>query len=122
MMWEMSVKSWINHPSAEDATVQRAGPVVVHGVAFGGTRAVRRVEVSVNGGRSWEEARLVGPDLGPYAWRPFATAMTLPAGRHLLASRATDVAGNTQPADRVENQRGYANTSWRDHAVMLSVT
>ena len=121
-MWEMGVKSWINHPSAEGATVRRAGPVVVHGVAFGGTRAVRRVEVSVNGGRSWEEARLVGPDLGPYAWRPFAVAMTLPAGRHLLASRATDVAGNTQPAERVENQRGYANTSWRDHAVMLTLS
>ncbi len=119
-MWEMSVKSWINHPAGTENLT--AGSVVVHGVAFGGTRAVRRVELSVDGGRSWQEAPLVGPDLGRYAWRQFALPVTLQAGTHVLASRATDEAGNTQPAERVDNHRAYGNTSWRDHAVTLTVT
>ena len=119
-MWEMSVKSWINHPlSGRDI---RAGSVVVHGVAFGGTRPVRRVELSLNGGRSWREAPLVGPDLGPYAWRQFALQVTLQPGSYVLASRATDVAGDTQPEARIENHRAYGNTSWRDHAVTLTVS
>ena len=117
-MWEMSVKSWINHPAAEGAL--RAGPVVVDGVAFGGTRAVRRVEVSIDGGRSWRNAPLIGPDLGSYAWRQFAVSVNLESGSHTLMSRATDDAGDIQPEARLENERGYGNTSWRDHAVTVT--
>lgn len=119
-MWEMSVKSWINHP-AGNVVLSTGSPIIVSGVAFGGTRSVRRVEVSTDGGESWREAPLIGPDLGPYAWRQFALPVTLGAGAHRIASRATDVAGNTQPAERVENHRGYGNTSWRDHAVAVTV-
>jgi sulfite oxidase len=38
-----------------------------------------------------------------------------------LVSRATDMAGNLQPEQRVENVSGYNNTSWLDHAVSLKV-
>jgi sulfite dehydrogenase len=117
--WEMGVKSWINHPAGEAPV--RAGRVVVNGVAFGGMREVRRVEVSIDGGRSWRDAPLVGPDLGKYAWRHFALPVELPRGSHTLVSRATDAAGNVQPEARVDNESGYANTSWRDHAVTVNV-
>ncbi len=117
---EMSVKSWINAPSGDgDALV--AGPVQIHGVAFGGTHAVQRVEVSTDGGKTWRDARLVGPDLGRYAWRQFAFTTRLSAGAHTLVSRATDAAGNVQPEARVENAGGYNNASWLDHAVKVSV-
>ena len=119
-VWEMNVKSWINGPLAEGGPV-KAGLVQIHGVAFGGTRAIERVEISVDGGDSWHTARLVGPDLGRFAWRQFALAVKLPAGTYQVASRAVDVAGNVQPADRVENAHGYNNNSWRDHAVKLVV-
>jgi DMSO/TMAO reductase YedYZ molybdopterin-dependent catalytic subunit len=118
-MWEMSVKSWVNHPST-DRPLQ-PGRVVVDGVAFGGMRGVRRVELSVDGGRTWQNAPFIGPDLGPYAWRHFAMPVTLTRGTHTLVSRAIDDAGNVQPADRPENHRGYSNTSWRDHAVSVRV-
>ncbi|WKB53110.1 sulfite oxidase [Eleftheria terrae] len=117
---EMSVKSWINSPHADGAPLT-AGMVQIHGVAFGGTEAVKRVEVSTDGGKTWREARFVGPDLGKFAWRQFALTAELPAGTHLLASRATDAAGNVQPEARVENVGGYNNTSWRDHAVQVTV-
>ena len=117
---EMSVKSWINSP-APDAGNVKSGLVQIHGVAFGGLNAVKRVEVSLDGGKSWGEARFVGPDLGRFAWRQFALAAKLPAGNHTLASRATDAAGNVQPEQRMGNAGGYNNTSWADHAVKVTV-
>jgi len=117
---EMSVKSWINSPVPEDGT-QAAGTVQIHGVAFGGLHGIKGVEVSLDGGKTWRAARLVGPDMGKYAWRQFVLQATLPKGKHVLASRATDDRGNVQPETRGENQSGYNNTSWADHAVTITV-
>ncbi|AZG10720.1 sulfite oxidase [Pigmentiphaga sp. H8] len=117
---EMSVKSWINSPVPEDGT-QAAGTVQIHGVAFGGLNGIKGVEVSLDGGKTWRAARLVGPDMGKYAWRQFVLQATLPKGKHVLASRATDDRGNVQPETRGENQSGYNNTSWADHAVTITV-
>ena len=116
---EMAVKSWINSPLPEDGAL-KAGTAQIQGVAFGGMHSVKGVEVSIDGGKTWQTARLVGPDLGKYAWRQFVLQAKLPAGSHTLASRATDTAGNVQPETRVENKSGYNNTSWADHAVTVS--
>lgn len=121
---EMTVKSWINSPapaSSAEAAGVKAGLVQVQGVAFGGLNGVKRVEVSLNDGKTWSDARFVGPDLGRYAWRQFVLAVNLPAGSYTLASRATDTAGNVQPEQRQENAGGYNNTSWSDHAVKVTV-
>lgn len=120
-VWEMSTKSWINSPSPESGPVP-AGVVQIKGVAFGGMNAVKSVEVSVDGGKSWQGAKFVGPDLGRYAWRQFVVAIKLPAGSHTLASRATDTEGNRQAEERLENTAGYNNASWRDHALQITVT
>lgn len=117
---EMNVKSWINSPNPELGTWP-SGNTVIQGVAFGGTHAVKRVEVSADGGKTWRDARFVGPDLGRFAWRQFAVQMNLPAGTHTLVSRATDAAGNVQPEQRVENVGGYNNNSWADHALKVTV-
>ncbi len=117
---EMNVKSWINAPIPDDGPL-KAGAVQIHGVAFGGLHAVKGVEVSVDGGKTWKAARIVGPDLGKYAWRQFVLQARLPVGDHVLASHATDVAGNVQPEARLENKSGYNNTSWADHAVKVTV-
>lgn len=117
---EMTVKSWINSPLPDNGPL-KAGLAQINGVAFGGMNAVKGVEVSVDGGKTWQAARLVGPDLGKYAWRQFVLAARLPAGNFTLASRATDSKGNVQPESRGENQSGYNNTSWADHAVKVTV-
>jgi DMSO/TMAO reductase YedYZ molybdopterin-dependent catalytic subunit len=119
-VWQMDVKSWINAPAPEAAPV-RAGQVQIHGVAMGGMHAVRRVEVSTDGGERWTEARLVGPDLGRYAWRQFVLPARLAAGEHLIASRATDVNGNVQVETTPENTGGYLNSGWRAHALRITV-
>jgi hypothetical protein len=79
------------------------------------------VEVSIDGGKTWQAARLVGPDLGKYAWRQFVFSADLKPGTYTLASRATDAKGTAQPQQRVENQDGYNNNSWLDHAVQVTV-
>lgn len=117
---EMSVKSWINSPNTDDGAL-KPGMAQISGVAFGGMTSVKGVEVSIDGGKTWQAARLVGPDLGKYAWRQFVLQARLPAGKYVLASRATDMAGNVQPENRIENQSGYNNTSWADHAVKVTV-
>lgn len=117
---EMTVKSWINSPSP-DKDPLKAGMAQIHGVAFGGLHGIKNVDVSIDGGKTWQGARFVGPDLGKYAWRQFVLQVRLAAGSYTLASRATDTAGNVQPEIRQENQGGYNNTSWADHAVKVTV-
>lgn len=119
-VWENPVKSWINYPSEPEQTL-KAGRVQIRGVAMGGVSEVEKIEVSIDGGKAWKEARFVGPDLGKYAWREFVLEADLPAGTHQLASRATNAKGDAQPEERIENNRGYINNSWRDHMVTVKV-
>jgi DMSO/TMAO reductase YedYZ molybdopterin-dependent catalytic subunit len=119
-VWEMDVKSWINLPSP-DAGPVKAGSVLIEGVAFGGTTGVKRIEVSTDGGQTWRDGHFVGPDLGKYAWRQFVFPVRLQPGQYLIACRATDVNGRVQPEDRPENDDGYNNNSWRDHALSITV-
>ena len=117
-MYEMSVKSWITGPLMDAAT----GKVQIHGVAMGGVSDLEKVEVSTDGGESWTEAEFLGPDMGPYAWRPFVLITELAAGTHTLASRATAQDGLSQPEEFPPNERGYGNNGWRVHAVDVTVS
>jgi sulfite dehydrogenase len=117
---EMNIKSWINSPFTDSGPV-KPGKVQIQGVAFGGLHAVKGVEVSINGGKTWQQARFVGPDLGKYAWRQFVLETLLGSGSYTLASRATDTAGKSQPETRGENLSGYNNNSWADHAFKITV-
>ena len=117
--WEMTVKSWITRPTDETGTA-KAGNVQIVGVAMGGTKKVRSVKVSINGGQNWKKAKFVGPDLGKYAWRQFVFEANLAPGSYNLASKAS-AGGKTQPELRYENRRGYAHNGWKDHSVNIKV-
>ena len=115
--WEMPVKSWVTRPTDETGTV-KAGNVQIVGVAMGGTKKVRSVKVSIDGGQSWKKAKFVGPDLGKYAWRQFVFEANLAPGSYNLASKAS-AGGKTQPELRYENRRGYAHNGWKDHSANI---
>ncbi|HLU20805.1 MAG TPA: sulfite oxidase [Pusillimonas sp.] len=119
-VWGMPPKSWINIPSDPEQPV-KAGKVAISGVAMGGMSEAEKIEVSLNGGKDWKEAEFIGPDLGKYAWRNFVLVADLKPGEYELASRVTNDDGETQPENRVENNRGYLNNSWRDHMVKVKV-
>ena len=100
------VKSIITSP-AEGATLMPGQPATISGFAWSGEYAIRTVDVSIDGGRSWANARL-GNDRAPYAWRQF----TLPwrpsdEGSRVLLSRATDDRGRRQPLAADWNPGGY---------------
>jgi sulfite oxidase len=107
------------------------GSVRVAGYAWsGGGRAVARVDVSADGGRTWAPAELSAPaDNKPgRAWAAslYSIELPLPAGVKAgdtleLAVKATDEAYNTQPATpgEVWNVRGLMNNSWHRVAVKV---
>jgi hypothetical protein len=80
-------------------------------VAWAGEADVTRVEVSTDGGSSWQPAEL-GKDRARYAWRLFQYQWKAPKpGDYVILSRATDNQGRTQPATPVWNPSGYLNNA-----------
>lgn len=119
-MYRMPVKSWLNGPGADDMPVLQ-GQVTLYGVAFSGERGIEKVEVSADDGQTWQQAELIGPDLGPNAWRSFVMPMELSTGQHRLVTRATDTEGDTQPRNAIPNHRGYGHNGWYDHGLEITV-
>ena len=102
---EIQVKSEIARPEFHEVvpanTVYR-----VHGAAWTGESEISRVEVSTNGGASWQPARLADKSRR-HAWRLWEYSWRTPANRTrvTLMSRATDKTGRTQPLMH-DRQRG----------------
>jgi sulfane dehydrogenase subunit SoxC len=86
-----------------------AGRCELVGRAWSGWGHVVRVEVSVDGGRTWSDADLGPEPAAPSSWRSWSFAWTATPGEHELLARATDEAGNVQPADPPWNYGGFMN-------------
>jgi sulfane dehydrogenase subunit SoxC len=86
------------------------GPTTLTGRAWSGYGPIERVELSTDGGVTFTAADLERP-LGPNAWRGWTYAWEAEPGDHVLSSRATDAAGNTQPLEPPWNLKGYANNA-----------
>jgi hypothetical protein len=95
------------------------GPVGVTGRAWSGYGPIERVEVSTDGGASFADARL-DESLGEAAWRGWRFDWEAEAGEHVVCSRATDAAGNTQPLVAPWNLKGYANNAVERIAVTVA--
>ncbi len=107
----MQVRSVITTPVPGQTLAP--GPVVVRGKAWSGAAEVVKVEVTVDGGDIWQEARLL-PAASPHAWRSWEFVWNaVEPGRHVLRSRATDALGNTQPDMPRWNRYGYGNNAIR---------
>jgi sulfite oxidase len=98
-----------------------SGRVQIYGVAFGGVNPVDKVEVSTDGGETWQEASFTGPDLGRFGWRVFVLPADLAPGTYTITSRATDSEGNVQEQSTEENHRGYDYSGWDRLAVDVTV-
>ncbi len=91
---DLDVHSIIVAPAEADALTP--GPQTVEGWAWS-AGPVRRVEVSSDGGATWQEARLE-PRRQGYVWQRFTLAWTPRAlGSYRLECRATDEQGRSQP-------------------------
>ncbi len=85
-----------------------AGPVTLKGRAWAGRASIARVEVSVDDGATWADAKLE-PKGSPYAWRGWSFAWAAAPGRHTLSVRATDDTGDVQPTEQSWTVAGLGN-------------
>jgi sulfite oxidase len=104
-----------------DGADVEAGAVTVRGWAMGSAnRPLVSVEVSSDGGSAWRQARITVPGT-EWTWSFWEAVIPLDPGPHVLAVRATDRAGVTQPAELSEtwNVKGYANNAWHRVAIVV---
>lgn len=90
---KLSVKSLITSPAAGSRL--SPGAHTICGYAWSGGYGVALVEISVDGGKSWQKATL-REDQGPRAWRGFTWCWQAASGTYTLIARAADQAGTTQ--------------------------
>jgi DMSO/TMAO reductase YedYZ molybdopterin-dependent catalytic subunit len=101
----MMPKSEIIRPRAGD--VLGLGGNRLFGVAWAGEDSVSRVEVSTNGGATWSDATLMGPQ-APYSWTLWEYLWEAESpGEHTVLVRATSSRGRVQPADHDALHGGY---------------
>ena len=86
------------------------GAHLLEGRAWSGWGEVTRVEVTIDGGTTWQVAELEAA-AGRFAWRRWTFPWTAETGLHVISARATDATGRTQPAEPPWNRGGFANTS-----------
>ncbi|KAG8634904.1 sulfite oxidase isoform X1 [Manihot esculenta] len=117
--------------SLEDVTAVKPGKVKVSGyAASGGGRGIERIDVSVDGGKTWVEASrhqktgvpCIAEDTSSdkWAWVLFEVTVDVPHSTEIVA-KAVDSAANVQPENVLDiwNLRGILNTSW--HRVKVQV-
>ncbi len=101
----MPVKSEIIRPQPGETL--GVGTNRVFGVAWAGQEAVARVEVSTDGGGSWTDAELLGPQ-SPYSWMLWEHLWEVAEpGRYVLLARAVSASGRVQPASHDPLLGGY---------------
>ena len=103
--YEMFPKSVITFPSGGHRLSSR-GFYEISGLAWSGSSAIRRVEVSTDGGRTWKDAELQEPVL-PKAHTRFRLPWNWGGEEAVLQSRCTDENGDVQAAvDEVSKNWG----------------
>lgn len=82
------------------------GPHLLRGRSWSGRGKIAKVDVSVNGGATWQPARVREPNI-PQAWARWDLDWNPQPGTYGLVARATDDHGNAQPASPPWNDQGY---------------
>ncbi|HXE52509.1 MAG TPA: molybdopterin-dependent oxidoreductase [Tepidisphaeraceae bacterium] len=103
---KMFVRSLIVRPEPGER-VAAGQAFEIQGVAFDGGSGISKVEVSTDGGKSWDAAKL-GDDLGKYSFRRWRFDWSPTPGSHQIQVRATSNDGQTQSEKPKWNRSGYA--------------
>jgi DMSO/TMAO reductase YedYZ molybdopterin-dependent catalytic subunit len=113
------VKTTSRIDAPQDGDIVKLGPLEVGGVAFAGTRGIRKVEYSTDGGSSWKEAPF-DPPLSKLTWVVWRATWTPAAeGAYRLSVRATDGSGVLQSNGSAPS---YPDGASGYHTVQVSVS
>ena len=96
-----------------------AGRQRVRGVAWSPAGRIAKVEYSLDRGVTWRTASLREPNI-PRAWVRWDFEWDAPRGEHVILTRATDEAGNSQPGSVPWNRQGYGYNVPVPHPVRVT--
>jgi sulfane dehydrogenase subunit SoxC len=104
----MDAKSVVTNPSPE-APLLVKGRNIISGLAWSGRGVIKRVDVTLDGGKNWQEARIDGPVLDKSLTR-FYVDFNWQGEELMIQSRAHDETGYVQPTkDELRKVRGVNN-------------
>ena len=104
--WVMDAKSVITNPSPQAPILHSKGPTILSGVAWSGRGTIPRVDVTIDGGKNWNMARMSGPSFDKSMHR-FYYEFDWNGSDLLVQSRAHDSTGYVQPTkDELRSIRG----------------
>ncbi len=112
---EQSIKSALALPWPAQLP---AGAHLIHGFAHS-PDPLAKVEWSTNSGATWTPATLHSPN-GRHSWARFEFSWSPNAGDYTVMTRATDVAGNTQPDSVPFNEKGYLFNQPLPHPITVN--
>lgn len=95
--YDFGPKSVITYPSGTHQLPGK-GTYVITGLAWSGGGAAKRVEVSVDGGKTYKDAGIVGPAL-PKAFARFQMPWKWDGEEAIIQSRCTDDRDQVQPSE-----------------------
>ncbi len=95
------------------------GTLPIAGIAFAGDRGISKVEVSTDGGNTWNDATIKKPR-SPYSWVLWAYEWTPDTkGNHTIVVRATDGNGQLQDPAAVQS---FPDGASGYHSIQVTVT
>ena len=89
------------------------------GRSWSGEAEIERVEASMDGGSTWQRAKLSDPNTSK-AWVQWFVDWEAQPSRYGLQARATDRAGNTQPSSVPFNEKGYLYNAVVEHPITVA--
>ena len=109
------VKSVITSPSGGQILLDK-GFHTITGLAWSGRGKIRRVDVSIDGGRNWKPARLEGPVLSKCLSR-FNADFVWDGKPAIFQSRAVDETGQIQPTYSALRQVRASRSIYHNNAI-----
>jgi DMSO/TMAO reductase YedYZ molybdopterin-dependent catalytic subunit len=115
LLTEQQVKSAFELPWQAQVV---AGRYLLNGRSWSGHHRIERVDVSVDGGTTWQRATLDSHNPAR-AWVRWSVVWDARPGPQILMARATDKRGNTQPFTVPFNTLGYQFWAVVQHPVTV---
>lgn len=116
---QIKVMSRIDMPRDGDTISQNS--YEISGIAFAGEHPINMVEVSADGGKTWNDA-ITKPVLSRFAWTLWNYNWKVPGqGDYEIMVRAGDKSGRVQKAGTIVSRRVFPNGADGFHKVNVSV-
>lgn len=113
--WVMDAKSVVTNPSPQ-APLKYKGANVLSGLAWSGRGAIKRVDVTLDGGKNWISADVQGPVL-PKCLTRFYLPFEWDGKPLLIQSRAIDDTGYIQPTKNELRQARGTNSIYHNNGI-----